>query len=911
MKHPFTQKKNSLLKLFSMLLLSVQALSSNAQCTEPWEDFQTHRNVTYVNIDGVFTQNAPNPAANYINSSTTCGKYERSTIQYDGIVGAATVGNGDYYRDRRKVFKLDVYSAYVGMEVKITLANNTQSQLAYPTGRHSEYTAFTTKANQWETLTFTWLTNPDIALAGDLVNQVVIQFAGNTTANKTIYFDNFVSEYLITWDDFDYVRNTTYTSQDGTLATVTNPAANLVNSSTKCGRYVRNSTVQNDMLVASCTNIGPADNYKNGYYTIKMAVYSSASGTPIKLFLNNSSTATQPYPAGRHSFYTSTTTKVNQWEILTFVYGGQPDATVASSSVDQFSIQFAPNTSTGTTFYFDELVAILTKPAATSAITGPATACKNQNGIVYSVASVSGSTYTWSVPTGATIASGTGTNSITVNFGAAAVSGSVAVRQSNAISCNADWKSLDVTIGTGTPTADAGAPISTCNYINFIPLNGTVGAGATGGIWSSPSGGTFTDATNLKASYTPSQADKTNGSVVLTLTTSGACSIATSTVQLTLTTCTGLSVSIPSNKYCAGNTFTATYTSTGTYNSGNIFLVQLSGPTGSFSSFTNLGSLTSTASSGQIACTMPSAPTSGNTYRIRVVATNPSTISPDNGFDISLGYIVRPNMYVTKYHIAVGEQTELQSQASGAASCDWILDEGADPVLPLSCIQKVSYTTPGVKMVYLIAADANGCPTTSTEQYINVYSCNPVIPANAYIVTGTQDGGIPHNASVWVKTGASYTVKNYNQTIYVSAAGSVKVANGGITTIYLEPFASFDAGTTFSGTVVYDPNAGISNVGSSHKLVACSNLILATDTPTDVQNQNTAAIDVVVYPNPTNGNFSIKSTNTIVYEVTVVNSLGQTEMHSGENIRTEMKGLLVVKINTDKGTTIRKINVIE
>ena len=916
MKQLFKKEKTRIFIFLSIIFLSLQAFSSNAQCTEAWEDFDTHRNVTYANVDGVFTENAANPAANYINSSATCGKYERSTIQYDGIVGAATVGNGDYYRDRRKVFKMDVYSAYAGMEVKITLANNTQSQLAYPTGRHSEYTALTTKVNQWETVTFAWLVNPDAALAGDLVNQVVIQFAGNTTTGKTIYFDNFVSEYLITWDDFDYVRNATYTSMDGTLSTVTNPASSLVNSSTKCARYIRNAAAQNDMIVASCTNIGQADNYKNGNYVIKMAVYSPVSGMPVKLFLNKSSvTATQAYPAGRHSFYTSTTTKTNQWEVLTFVYGGQPDATV-TSGVDQFALQFAPNTSTGTTVYFDELVAVLTKPAATSAITGPATACKNQNGVVYSVVNVTGATYNWSVPAGATIVSGIGTNAITVNYGANPVSGSVAVRRSNEISCTSDWTALNVTIGTLTPTVDAGAPITKCNYINFIPLTGTVGgAGVTTGIWSSPTGGTFTDATNLKASYTPSQTDRTNGSVTLTLTTTGTCNVASATVNLTLTACTGLTISIPSNKYCAGNTFTATYSSTETYNAGNVFLVQLSNAAGAFTNATNIGTLTSSASTGQIACTMPAAPTPGALYRIRIVATSPSTISPDNGFDISLGYVANPDWYTTNYNILVGETTILRNQTSGSVRCGWVLGDGALPETPVSCLQSVSYTTPGTKKVSVIAYDQYGCSATGSEQNINVFSCNPVIPANAYIVTGTQDAAvIPNDASVWVKGGAVYTVKNSRQYVYVSAGGSVKMGQfGSVRAVYLEPFASFDGGTgSASGAIVYDPNAGVlANSSPTLYLLPCSSLTLATDITTDVQNQGAAAIDLVVYPNPTNGNFSIKSTNTVVYEVTVVNGLGQTEVHTGEHISTDMKGLLVLKINTDKGTTVRRISVTE
>ncbi len=917
MKHLFTKKRNSLFIFLSILILSAQAFSSSAQCTEAWEDFDTHRNVTYSNVDGVFTQNAVNPTANYINSSATCGKYERSTIQYDGIVGAATVGNGDYYRDKRKVFKMDVYSAYIGMEVKITLANNTQSQLAYPKGRHSEYTALTTKVNEWETVTFTWLINPDEALAGDLVNQVVIQFAGNTTANKTIYFDNFASEYLITWDDFDFVRNATYTSQDGTQSIVTNPSKNSVNSSTKCARYIRNAAAQNDMIVASCSNIGQADNYKNGDYIIKMAVYSPVSGLPVKLFLNKSSvTATQAYPAGRHSYYTSTTTKTNEWEIITFVYGGQPDATV-TSGVDQFALQFAPNTTTGTTVYFDEVVAVLKKPAAPSAITGPATACKNQNGVVYSVTNVPGTIYTWLVPPGATIATGTGTNSITVNYGVSAASGFVAVKAGNTLSCGY-WKGLDVLIGAQIPTVNAGSAVNTCVSVSAVPLNGTVGAGATGGTWSSPSDGTFLSSTNLKTSYVPSTTDKTNGGVTLTLTTSGGCGIASSTVQLTFATCTELSVSIPDTKYCAGNTFTATYTSGGTYNSNNVFIVQLSSPTGSFTGFTNIGLLTSTANSGQITCTLPLVPTPGKLYRVRIIATNPSIISADNGADITVGYVKMPDFYADKYKIQIGESTILRRSSSATANCSWILGNDSVPELPFSCLnQSVSYTTPGQRLTYLVASDENGCSALSRPQYIDVYSCTPTIPAEAYVVTGTVTNHTSNYGTVWVKPGGSYVSQSYNQIVYVSTGGSYTMTNNSsVELIYLEAFSSFDLGPSYNARViVHDPNAGIINLNPNGGiLLPCNSLMFDTENtgiPTSLQKQVNTAIDVVVYPNPTNGNFSIKTANTVVYDVTVVNGLGQTEVHSGEHISTAMKGLLVLKINTDKGTAVRRISVTE
>jgi uncharacterized protein YjdB len=50
---------------------------------------------------------------------------------------------------------------------------------------------------------------------------------------------------------------------------------------------------------------------------------------------------------------------------------------------------------------------------------------KGENAKVYSITPVAGAGYNWTVPAGATIASGQGTNQITVNFGASAVTGNI------------------------------------------------------------------------------------------------------------------------------------------------------------------------------------------------------------------------------------------------------------------------------------------------------------------------------------------------------------------------------------------------------------------------------------------------------------------------------------------------------
>ncbi len=83
----------------------------------------------------------------------------------------------------------------------------------------------------------------------------------------------------------------------------------------------------------------------------------------------------------------------------------------------------------------------------TSAISGPTTVNANQSGVHYSVTLTSGSSYAWTVPTGATItsgASGPGNNEIVVTFGS--TGGNVSVIETSAAGCAGSPMSLSVTV---------------------------------------------------------------------------------------------------------------------------------------------------------------------------------------------------------------------------------------------------------------------------------------------------------------------------------------------------------------------------------------------------------------------------------------------------------------------------------
>ncbi len=93
--------------------------------------------------------------------------------------------------------------------------------------------------------------------------------------------------------------------------------------------------------------------------------------------------------------------------------------------------------------------------------------------------------------------------------------------------------------------------------------------------------------------------------------------------------------------FCPGSAFNLNYTVTGGFNTGNIFTAELSDATGSFSNPVVIGTV-SGITSGTIACTIPAATPVGNGYRIRIVASNPSFTSMDEGADIHIQGSVVP-----------------------------------------------------------------------------------------------------------------------------------------------------------------------------------------------------------------------------------------------------------------------------
>src|SRR5690606_31312442 len=87
------------------------------------------------------------------------------------------------------------------------------------------------------------------------------------------------------------------------------------------------------------------------------------------------------------------------------------------------------------------------------------------------------------------------------------------------------------------PTVNAGLDQTICNDVVSVDLSPSMTV-ATGGTWTSSGTGTFGDPDVLNTTYTPSPADTTAGSVILTLTTTtglGTCNPVNSQLVLNFT----------------------------------------------------------------------------------------------------------------------------------------------------------------------------------------------------------------------------------------------------------------------------------------------------------------------------------------------------------------------------------------
>ncbi|MFN8207170.1 MAG: hypothetical protein U0T82_07150 [Bacteroidales bacterium] len=205
-------------------------------------------------------------------------------------------------------------------------------------------------------------------------------------------------------------------------------------------------------------------------------------------------------------------------------------------------------------------IAVSLLPVAAGLVSGTSTVCQGQSAVAYSVPAIANATgYSWTLPSGATIATGANTNSITVNYGTSAVSGNISVTGTNSCGSGTASSAFPVTVNP-LPT-NAGAITgsnSVCQGTSGVSYNVAAISNALSYVWSFTGTGATINGTgnSVTIDFSPGA---TSGN--LTVYGVNACGngVVSPSLAITLNQPPTPVLSIPDSSICEGSTalFTA------------------------------------------------------------------------------------------------------------------------------------------------------------------------------------------------------------------------------------------------------------------------------------------------------------------------------------------------------------------
>lgn len=300
-----------------------------------------------------------------------------------------------------------------------------------------------------------------------------------------------------------------------------------------------------------------------------------------------------------------------------------------------------------------------------------------------------------------------------------------------------------------------------------------------------------------------------------------------------------LSVSV----LCGGDLVGVAFTSTVAVGASNVFTAQLSGPDGDFSSFVNIGALTST-SSGVIEATIPDSVDYGSRYRVRVIATQPYTEGSDNGTDLRVGPrpfsgdpMEDPGRFVyieaRPRDVGVGAPVtwtfDLMDHAAPApVAVHWEFGPDAEPPTSNEAEPTVRYQTAGEKSAVLsMRSDICVATADSTELgrgVVNVYDCTAAIPSDAVVVTGTMNIAESHG-SYWVCAGGQLA-GGAESSIFIEAGGGARFTGGGANHVWVQAGGSLDAGGGGGAQVIVKAAGASVSHADGQTVIGCEAILL-------------------------------------------------------------------------------------
>jgi endo-1,4-beta-D-glucanase Y len=558
--------------------------------TNIFNDFNTNRNISLAfTPDGTYNEFTANPSATGQNTSTTVARYVRPNDAEAQVIRYSACGDGFELSSRKSVISLQVRSPNTGTEVILSLkgANGT-------TEIGNAYAKMST-TNAWETLNFDF--SDYIGVEGIAFLDILIDPNANnigaTTAPRTYHIDNIryselpeinvrrgatnivsgspaISLGTVAVGDSVTIDFTIINNGGGDLTLSGTPAVAL--SGTGAANYSIVTSNQFSTTVSGGSSTVFTVKFKPTTAGTKVAAIQIANNDSDEnpYYINLTGIATCPPVAaagtitGTPAICSGATAQLFSVEAVagatTYTWAVPAGATIVSGQgTQQIEVDFGTTggavtvtpanlCQNGTLASFT--VAINTIPQGTGVLTGSSAVCPNTNGVVYSIAGITGATtYTWTVPTGASIVSGQNTTELTVNYGAS-ISGSISVVPSN--TCGAMPAIVQV-ITANTLPGNAGAVsglATVCSGQSGVVYSITPVTGATTYTWTVPAGATITagESTNsITVSF-----GSTGGSVsVVPSNTCGNGGDAFATVAISGTANPAGAIAVPSSPVCS------------------------------------------------------------------------------------------------------------------------------------------------------------------------------------------------------------------------------------------------------------------------------------------------------------------------------------------------------------------------
>lgn len=274
---------------------------------------------------------------------------------------------------------------------------------------------------------------------------------------------------------------------------------------------------------------------------------------------------------------------------------------------------------------------------------------------------------------------------------------------------------------------------------------------------------------------------------------------------------------------CKGQVFQVHYGVSYAFRTGNSFTVQLSDATGSFAAPVNIGTALATGG-GIINCLVPATIPNGSGYRIRIVASNPSRTSADNGINIRIS--TTPVVTASSNSpVCVNNPLNLSATSSVTTGVTY---SWSGPSFT-SGVQNPSIANAqvGASGTYTVTVNNNGCSAQATTTVVvSTGVANPAAGSNSPVCTGgtlnlTASTSSPGATYSW--SGPSFTSGVQNPSI-----ANVTAANAGTYTVVISSSAGCQSTVTTNVTIA--PNPAAPTAGSNSPVCSGNSINLTAST---------------------------------------------------------------------------------